>query len=280
MGATSRGTPFRRVNAPGLLTMAVLVGLWEALVRSGLLEYDYLPAPSAVAQAAGALLVAGGLVRNVVHTLTVALVGWVASAVIGIGLGILLGISRTAWRYSITTFEALKPIPPITLVPAALLVFGFSLEMELVIVIYVGVWPVLINTIGGVRGVSPELRDTARMLRFRPFAAVAKVILPAAMPVIAVGLRLALSLCLVLAVVAEMVGNPAGLGHALVRAQHALQPERMFVYVVATGVLGITINAAFDAAARKVFPSLDAARGGDAPSKRAELAQPSSRVHA
>lgn len=242
------------LNVPGALTMAGVAGLWEAVVAFGLLEYQFLPAPSAIAHGAATLLASGDLIRNLLHTLRVTLIGWVASSAIGIGLGLLLGLSPTAWRYSITSFEVTKAIPPITLVPAALLVFGFSLEMELVIVIYVGVWPLLINTIGGVRSVPEQLRDVARMLRMPRFATIRKIVLPAALPAIVVGLRLALSLCLVLAVVAEMVGNPKGLGHALIRAQQALQPEQMFAYVLATGLLGVALNAAFRAAVASALP--------------------------
>lgn len=241
--------PAPRTNPLGLVTLAALVVAWELVVRFRLLDYDFLPAPSAIAAAAADLVVAGALPADLAHTLVVTLVGWVTAAVIGIGLGLLLGLSQAAHRWSMTSFEVTKAIPPITFVPAALLVFGFSLRMELIIVVYVGVWPLLINTIGGVRGVPVELLDVARMLRFSRTQKVVKLVLPAAIPSVVVGLRLALSLCLVLAVVSEMIGNPAGLGNGLIRAQQALQPERMFAYVLTTGVLGIALNAAFRAAA-------------------------------
>lgn len=252
----SPGRALRRINIPGLLTMAMLGGLWEALVRSGILEYENLPAPSAVVVGAGALASSGELGANLLHTLTATLLGWLAASVIGIGLGLVLGRSRTAWRYTMASIEVTKAVPPITLVPAALLVFGFSLRMELVIITYVGVWPVLINTIGAVRGVPDELLDVARMLRLSRSTTLRKIILPAATPTIIVGLRLALSLCLVLAVVAEMVGNPAGLGNALVRAQQALRPAEMLAYVLTTGLLGVALNAAFGSVSSRALPAL------------------------
>ncbi len=248
----------RPINALGLLTLAVLAGLWEGLIRLGVLEYQFLPAPSAIAQDGSELLWSGQLGPNLLHTLTVTLLGWVAASVIGTGLGVLLGLSRRARDYTMSSIEATKAVPPITFVPAALLVFGFSLKMELVIVTYAGIWPVLINTIGGVRDVRGELLDVARMLRLSRAATLRKIVLPAALPTILVGLRLALSLCLVLAVVAEMVGNPSGLGNALIRAQRALQPAEMFAYVLATGLLGVALNATFRFASSRVVPSLAA----------------------
>ena len=246
----------RRINVSGLLTMVVLGGLWEALVQLRAIEYQYLPAPSEIARDAGVLVWSGELGPNLLHTLTATLLGWLTASAIGIGLGLLLGLSRTAWRYSMASIEATKGVPPITLVPAALLVLGFSLEMELVIIIYAGVWPVLINTIGAVRGVHKELLDVGRMLRLSRSTTLRKIILPASAPTIVVGLRLGLSLCLVLAVVAEMVGNPSGLGNALIRARRALRPGEMFAYVLTTGLLGVALNAAFRLLSSRALPSL------------------------
>jgi sulfonate transport system permease protein len=158
----------------------------------------------------------------------------------------------------ISSLEVMRAIPPVSLVPVALLVFGFSVRMELTIIVFVSAWPVLVNTIDGVRGVRTELLDVARMLRMPRLIRIRKVVLPAAMPSIVVGLRLGLSLSLVLAVVAEMIGNPNGLGNALVSAQQALQPEQMFAYVFAIGLLGIGLNAAVGYASARLMPALAA----------------------
>lgn len=234
-----------------LLALAVL---WEVLVRFKVAEIQFLPAPSEIATAAQDALAGGELLGRIAHTLGVTILGWGIASTIGVALGLLLGLSPLAYRYSMTSFEVTRAIPPITFVPAALLVFGFSLKMELVLVIYGGIWPVLINTIGGVRSIAPELRDVGRMLRLSRLETIRKVVLPAALPAILVGLRLALSLCLVLAIVAEMVGNPAGIGNGLISARQALQPALMFVYVIVAGLLGVALNAGLRASARALLP--------------------------
>jgi NitT/TauT family transport system permease protein len=251
----SRTRALARVNVLGLLTMGVLVGLWEVLVRTGTLEFQFLPAPSAIAGGAHELLSSGDLIPNVAHTLRVTLIGWLLASSLGIGLGLLLGLSESAWRWSMASIEVMRAIPPVSLVPVALLVFGFSIRMELMIILFVSAWPVLVNTIDGVRGVRAELLDVARMMRMSRRARVTKIVVPAAMPSIIVGLRLALSLSLVLAVVAEMIGNPNGLGNALVSAQQALQPEQMFAYVFAIGLLGVGLNTAFGYVSARLVPS-------------------------
>ena len=237
--------------------MAVLVALavlWEVLVRFEVAEVQFLPAPSEIAVAAREVFVGGELAERVLHTLGVTILGWGVASMTGVALGLILGLSPIAYRYSMTSFEVTRAIPPITFVPAALLIFGFSLKMELVLVIYGGIWPVFINTIGGVRSIPPELRDVGRMLRLSRVETIWKVVLPAALPAVVVGLRLALSLCLVLAIVAEMVGNPAGVGNGLISARQALQPALMFVYVIVAGLLGVVLNSTLRAVAKLFLP--------------------------
>jgi ABC-type nitrate/sulfonate/bicarbonate transport system permease component len=233
-----------RVNVPGVATMVVALGLWEVVVRAGMLDYEYLPAPSAIAEGFRTLFASGELAAATLHTVRVTLLGWLLASVAGAGLGVLLGLSQTAWRWSMASIEVIRAIPPVTLVPVALLVFGFSVRMELTIIFFVSAWPVLVNTIDGVRGVRRELVDVATMLRLSRWSRLRRIVLPAAVPAIVVGLRLALSLSLVLAVVAEMIGNPSGMGNALVQASQALQPAQMFAYVLAIGGLGVGLNAA------------------------------------
>ncbi|MGH2368285.1 MAG: ABC transporter permease [Chloroflexota bacterium] len=256
-----RASGTRRVNVLGLATMAVLVGLWELFVRWGAVDFEFLSAPSGIAEAFGSLISSGDLFGPVVHTLRSALVGWGIAAVVGILLGVWLGLSDMAWRGSMASVEIIRAIPPISLVPVSLLVFGFSLRMELVVIVYAGAWTVLVNTIDGVRNLRPELLDVGRMLRMSKPTTIRKLILPSAMPSIIVGLRLAMSLSLVLAVVAEMIGNPRGLGNAVIRAQQALQPEQMFAYVVTIGVLGVLLNTGLRYVSARAFPALAAGRG-------------------
>jgi len=248
------------LNWLGLLTMVGLLGLWQALVATGLLDYEYVPAPSEVAVAAGRLAAGGELAEATGHTLRVVLLGWLAAGTIGIALGLLLGLSSAAWRWSMASFEAIRAMPPICLVPVALLIFGFSIRMELTIIVYAAAWPVMINTIDGARSVRPELLQVARMLRLSRVETIRRIVLPAALPLAIVGLRLALSFALVLAIVAEVAGNPSGLGNAIVTAQQALRPDEMFTYVMAIGVLGVALNAAFGLLVRRAIPVLAGAR--------------------
>ncbi|MGA7486227.1 MAG: ABC transporter permease [Xanthobacteraceae bacterium] len=244
-----------RVNWAGLATVALAFALWEMLLRAGLAQYQNLPAPSAIAYGLVEIAASGQLLADTLHTLRSVLVGWAAALVTGVALGLLLGGSRTLRRYSLASIEVLRPMPGIAFAPVALLLFGFSLQMELMVIILPALWPVLINTMGAVMGVHARLFEVGRTFRLSRGEILRKIMLPAALPGVLVGARLSMTLALVLAIVAEMIGNPAGLGYAVVREQQAMRPELVFAYVVAIGALGVILNAALTGAVARLFPA-------------------------
>jgi ABC-type nitrate/sulfonate/bicarbonate transport system permease component len=158
------------------------------------------------------------------------------------------------------SIELLRSMPSVAFVPVSLLLFGFSVKMELALAVYIAQWLILVNTVDGIRGVSPQLLEVARMLRMSWLERTRKIVLPAAMPVILVGLRLGLTVSLVMAIVSEMVCNPAGLGYQLVFEQRALQTDRMFAYLAVIGALGVLLNAALLLVAR-LIPGIEGRRG-------------------
>ena len=248
-----------RINGPGLATIVLCLAAWELLVRGGAVQYAYLPAPSAIVGGLVELMASGQLWADAAHTLQAVILGWAIAGVVGIVLGVLMGISPTVRRYSLATVEVLRPMPGIAFVPVALLLFGFSLQTELVVIVLPALWPVLVNTMGGVASVHPRLFEVGATFRLARAAIVTRILIPAALPKILVGLRLSLTLALVLAIVAEMVGNPTGLGYAVVRDQQALRPELMFANVLVVGVLGIILNQALVRIAALRFPAASGA---------------------
>src|SRR4051812_35479215 len=186
-----------RFNLPGLLTIGALLLLWEVLIRSSAVKFDYLPAPSAIFVAWGGLIASGEMALNTLHTLEAVLIGWVIAAAIGIACGLLLGLSPAMRRWSLASFEVLRPLPAIAFLPLVLLLFNFSLTTELMLIIYASVWPVLINTLGGVVSVPPRLYEVSRTLRLSRIHTLFKVTLPAAAPSIVTGCRLSMALTLV-----------------------------------------------------------------------------------
>jgi ABC-type nitrate/sulfonate/bicarbonate transport system permease component len=242
-------------NLPGLATLVLCVLGWEFAIRLGGAHYEYLPPPSAIFAGFLDLARSGQLATDTLHTVQSVLVGWAAAMLLGVTLGLTLGASPAVRRYSLATIEVLRPMPAVAFVPVALLLFGFSIETELMVIILPSLWPVLINTMGGVMGIHARLFEVGHTLRLPRAAIIRKILLPAALPAILVGARISMTLALVLAVVAEMVGNPNGLGYAVVRDQQALRPELMFADVIAIGLLGIVLNAVLVGAVAAFFPA-------------------------
>jgi len=245
-----------RINWPGLATIALVLALWEIALRAGLAQYQNLPTPSAIARGLAEIAGSGQLYEDAAHTLWSVLVGWAAAVAAGVVLGLLLGASPTLRRYSLASIEVLRPMPGIAFVPVGLLLFGFSLQMELMVIILPALWPVLVNTMDAVTGVHARLFEVGQTFRLSRAETLRKIILPAALPGVLVGARLSMTLALVLAVVAEMVGNPSGLGYAVVREQQAMRPELVFAYVAVIGALGMILNAALTGAVAFVFPTI------------------------
>lgn len=260
LAAQASGTWSRRlkrlVNLPGILFILAFVLLWEVVVRAGVVTLVFFPAPSEVVASWVQLLLSGQLLTDIGHTMVVAIAGWVVGSLVGLLVGVWIGISAISWKYGMATIDFLRSIPAITFVSVAALLFGFSIQMELSVTIYAALWPVLVNTVDGIRRMEPQYLDVAKAMQLSRVALVGKVMLPAASGSVIVGLRIALGLALTLAVASEMVGNPAGVGYQLVMQQQALQPANMFAYIITIGILGMILNRLFIVGVRLVKPGI------------------------
>jgi sulfonate transport system permease protein len=244
----------KSVNWPGILVFALALAVWEAAVRSGAIAFEFLPAPSAILAGAIELIKDGILMHDLLHTLLSIAIGWTIAMIVGVSIGLLLGFSPLARRYGLASIEVLRPMPGIAFAPLGLLLFGFSLQTELVVMVLPAVWPVMINTMGGIANAQPRLTDVGQTFRLSSYEIARYLLLPAALPSIIVGARISLGLALVMAIVAEIVGNPEGLGYGIVREQQALHPEFMFAYIAVVGLLGVILNAGVLAVTRTLWP--------------------------
>ncbi len=150
--------------------------------------------------------------------------------------------------------ELIRPIPKPALIPPLFLFFGIGVKTMLIIVVLAAFFPVLINTLQGVRGIDPTLINTARTLRLSQTALTLKVILPAALPMIMTGMRISLGLALTLTILAEMLVGENGIGFLILDMQRAFQIRQMYAWVVVLAVIGVTLNALFEWAERRAVP--------------------------
>jgi len=242
-----------RQRLRGVGGILIFLGFWE-FVSTRVFHFSYLPPPSSIAGAMIQMAKQPTIYGEIVHTLTAALIGWLISVAIGLLFGIALGLSPRARTYCLASIEILRPLPGIAFVPVAVLIFGFSLKTELMVIVIPTIWPILLNTAGALAAIPTRLHDVAQAFRLSPPRVVFSVFIPAAAPGILVGFRLSMTLALIMAVAVEMIGNPTGLGYAVVREASALRPDFMFAYIVIIGFLGIALNGLLVAAAKRILP--------------------------
>jgi ABC-type nitrate/sulfonate/bicarbonate transport system permease component len=227
----------------GSIVPVTLLAAWEWASRTGVLTLESLSRPSDILCAGyfgvrdGSMLLATG------QTLETALLGLAIAALAGILAGAVLGLTPVLERVTSPTVEALRAIPAVAFMPLALMMFGFGVGLEASIVAYACVWPILIVTISAVRAVESRLLEVADTLQLSFRERLAKIILPAALARINVGLRVAAGIALVVAVTVEIVLNPRGLGYALILAQQSLKSDVMYAQLVWLCILGAALNA-------------------------------------
>ena len=246
--------------AKGAAGVLAAVGLWELVRALGLLPSGYVPSVPSILDTIGANF-GDMLLPAIGDTLQAWSLGMLITVAIGMLAGIAIGLSHWADAATRVVVEFLRPIPSVALIPVAVLIFGIGLRMQLLLIVFACVWPVLFNARYGVQSVDPLLLDTGRVARLSRVALVRRVVLPAALPAVFTGVRISASIALVLAVSAEMVTGSPGLGKLIVDADAAANVELSYAGVFITGVLGIALNYGLQAADRRLLPWSVASRG-------------------
>lgn len=229
----------------GWATVAGLLALLEAAVRAGLVNRALVPAPSTVAQKLAALVGAGEVLRPLGETLALLALAYAAACAAAVAVGLLMG--RFAWVHGLLEplVEVLRPLPKPALLPPLILFLGIDTSMKLTIIGLGVFFPVLVNTVQGVRGTEPVLLDMARTFGHGRARTLLTVVLPAALPMVLAGMRVSLGLGLVLVVIAEMMAGTGGVGYLILDMQRSFRVPEMYAWTVILAVLGWALNALF-----------------------------------
>lgn len=238
--------------AKAMALPVALVALAEIGARTGG-PSDSVAPPSEVAGAFVEAMGDGSLLLATRDTLIAAFAGLAIGAGVGLALGILFGSARALDRLMQLTIELVRPIPSVAVIPIALVALGFGYRLEIAIVSFACVWPLLILSRAAVAGVEPRLMEVACALRLSPWQRTLKIVTPAAAPRIFVAFRLAAGVSLIVAVTVEIAVNPQGLGYEVMTAGQALRPELMLAYLVWIGVVGYSLNLALVMAQNRLF---------------------------
>jgi ABC-type nitrate/sulfonate/bicarbonate transport system permease component len=253
----------RRARVFGVLesagVLAALLALWWLASHFQWVSKVFLPTPEATLHSLlqGLNLapsdVPGELAGFTASTVERMLLGWLLASLAGMALGALIGISAQARAWIQPTLEFIRPLPASAVLPLAISIFGLSPSMVLSVVAFGAMWPVLLATIHGFASVEPRLKEVAGALQISRAAFIWKVGLPSAMPDILAGMRLSMTVSLIVAVVGEMIASQSGLGQAILLAARSFRASELFAGIVLLGLIGFVTNALLAVAERRLL---------------------------
>ncbi|RVT91640.1 ABC transporter permease [Rhodovarius crocodyli] len=230
---------------PPLLTLALILGIWAAFTGPTGLPSYLLPSPSLVGAALWSGLVTEGTDwPHLAFTLTATLVGYVIGSIGAVLVGALVAESRLFERFVYPYIIAIQAMPKVALAPLILVWFGFGLASKVVLVALICFFPLLVNTITGIRGADREMIEMARSFSRSGWFVFVHVKLPAAAPAIMAGLQIGIVLALIGAVVGEFVSSDRGVGYVIGSATVNMNVAVMFAGVLelaAAGMAGSTL---------------------------------------
>ena len=219
------------------LPLAGLVIL-EIASRNGWVNPTFLPPPSTIIASFWGIVTSGSFIAPLAQTLLLLFTGYGIGCVAAVALGVLMGSSRSVFNFFEPLTELLRPLPKPALLPALILFLGLGARMEITIVALGCFFPVLINTIQGVRAVEPTMINTARTFGHGTTAIWRRILLPASAPYILAGMRVSLGLGLILVVTAEMIAGSGGLGDSILSAQRTFLVKESYAWLVVLALLG------------------------------------------
>ena len=222
---------------------AILIALWQ--LGTSAAENFFFPTPARIVEAFVTTWTPEHFLTDAVPSLARLSVGLSASIVIGIALGIFIGSVRWIRELSEPVLELFRAIPPPVLIPLLLLLLGVGDAMKVVVIISGSVWPVLLNTIEGVRAVDGILSDTTRGYGISGWGRIRRLVIPSALPSVFAGIRQALAISLILMVVSEMFASSSGLGFSILQAQRSFRIPEMWASIALLGMLGVVLSFCF-----------------------------------
>lgn len=222
----------------GLLLPAVITIIWQLVGSLGLISPTVLPAPSAILNSFWELTVSGDLFANLKISVLRAVLGFLLGGGLGLLFGISVGFSRKTESYLDPSLQMLRTIPNLAVTPLFILWFGFDELSKILLISFGSFFPIYINTYLGIRGADSKLFDVARILEFNRKQQITKLVLPAALSNILLGVRLSLGIAWLSLVVAELMGSSAGIGYLIMDARQFSQTEKVFVGIIIFAVVG------------------------------------------
>ncbi len=225
-----------------VLALIIFIIVWEFLPYSGIINRVFLAPPSEVFMALIGLLKSGELWVHVSISLQRAFIGFGLAVITMIPMGFLMGWYRGFEEFTDGLVQALRQTSSLSLFPVFILFFGIGEMAKIAVIFWGSQWPILLNTINGVKNVDPLLIKSARSMGSKEMSLFKKVVLPSSLPSIIVGLRLAATHSILVLVAAEMIGATSGLGYSIKNWESNFMIPEMYAAIVVLALLGLITN--------------------------------------
>ena len=225
-----------------LVVLALFVGLWQMAAHYELVSPVFFPAPARSFEALWDQMGTADFWLAFRETLKRMAMGFVTASIAGVALGAAIGLSPRLRTYIEPTLELIRPLPASAMIPVFVLLIGLNDRMIVTAIAFSSLWPVLLNTVHGFKTIEPRLIEVARILHLSRMEMIWKIALPNAMPDIFAGLRLSLTVSLILAVVAEMLAGVIGLGQNITLAARSFQSANLYAGIIVLGAVGYATN--------------------------------------
>lgn len=237
----------------GVLSISGIVGLWQLATGLGWINPVLLPSPLDIARAFWTSLMDGTLLQNVIASLVRVVEGFLLAFVVAVPMGVAMGLSRTLGGLCDPLLELLRPIPPIAVIPLAILWFGIGEFSKVWIIAYGAFFPILLNTMAGFREVERAQVRAAQALGANRYHIFRDVVLRSALPFVIVGARLGMSMAFIVLVAAELIASSSGLGFMISDARYKFRTDEMFLGMACIGALGFGLNVLLRATERRLL---------------------------
>lgn len=221
-----------------LAVLAAALYLWYYACAAGLVAPVFLPPPSKVWNSLVVGFSSGVTGYELLATVARVFGGWLIASAFGIFLGAAIGMSAPARIYLAPSLEVLRPLPVSALMPIFAAIFGFTEQMVLAVIAFGALWPVMLNTIHGFSAVEPRLYEVASSLNLSRLDVTRRIALPSAVPDILAGMRVGLTVSLILVVVGEILASQEGLGYRILLAQRTYKSADLFAGIILLGMVG------------------------------------------
>ncbi len=239
--------------AGSIMVTALLVWGWQLIADYSGIPPVFLPGPDRAWRALLSGFGGGELTQLTRATVERMIYGWILASLAGIVVGALIGSSRVAREYIAPMLEIVRPVPVSAFMPVVMAFLGLTGTMVLVVIAIGSIWPVLLATVHGVSSVEPRLMEVSQSLRLGRLRTLWKIALPNSQPDILAGMRIGLTVALILAVVGEMLTSENGLGWFVLQSARAYRSADLFAGVIVLGLIGLISNLALQAVERRVL---------------------------